>query len=187
MIEEKLKKHQLPLRLDQLIYQNLKYVSDKKHKSINRLITEAITQNLAAHKQDSSMGLDPSIISEKRNKEKKVTEYRIRFTESDSDRLKQYAQANSWSVPQEIQYRVIGTLFDNEKISPEELAAIRGIKVSINAVGNNINRIIRENRVMDKAGVEACILLSNNIDKVRSLIMQTIENSKERFSLKKLK
>lgn len=181
MIKEKLKKQQLALRIDQSIYQNIKDVSAKKHKSINRLITEVITQNLAAHKQDSS------IISAVHNKEEKLIEYRIRFTESEADRLKQYAQANSWSVPKEIQYRVIGTLFDNEKISPEELAAIRGIKVSINALGNNINRIIRENRVMDKTGVEACTLLSHNIDKVRNLIMKIIENSKERFSLKKVK
>lgn len=181
MIEEKVKKQQLPLRLDQSIYQSLKDVSAKKLKSINRLITEAIMQNLAVHKQNSS------IILEKRNKTEKLIEYRIRLTESEAERLTKYAQANSWSVPKEIQYRVTGTLSDNEKISPEELAAIRGIKVSINALGNNINRIIRENRVMDKTGVEACILLSNNIDKVRSLITQIIENSKERFSLKKIK
>ncbi len=181
VIEEKLKKQQLPLRLNQSIYQKLKEISSKKHKSVNRLITEAITQNLESHTQDCS------IIPEKRNKTEKLIEYRIRFTESEAERLTKYAQENSWSVPKEIQYRVIGTLSNNEKISPKELEAIRGIKVSINALGNNINRIIREDRVMDKTGVEACTLLSNNIDKVRGLIMQIYEKSRERFSLKKIK
>lgn len=181
MIAEKLKKQQLALRIDQSIYQSLKDVSAKKHKSINRLIIEAITRNLAEHKQDNV------IISVERNKEEKLIEYRVRFSESEALVLKEYAQRNSWSIPKEIQYWVTGILFNNEKISPEEIAAIRAIKASINAVGNNINRIIRENRVMDKTGVAACILLSNNIDKVRSLIMKIIENSKERFSLKKLK
>ncbi len=181
MIEEKVKKQQLALRIDQSIYKVLKEISIKSHKSLNRLIIESIKNYLMVPPQGSKQS--PSV---KKEAEKQI-EYRVRLSESEVKVLQKYAQENSWSVPKEIQYRVIGTLFDDEKISPKELEAIRGIKVSINALGNNINRIIREDRVMDKEGIKACTTLSNNIDKVRSLIMQIYEQSKERFSLKKIK
>lgn len=180
MIEEKLKKQQLALRIDQSIYKVLKEISIKSHKSLNRLIIESIKYYLIVPPQGSKQNLDTK-------KEEKQIEYGVRLSESEVKVLQKYAQENSWSVPKEIQYRVIGTLFDDEKISPKELEEISGIKVSINAVGNNINRIIREDRVMDQEGIKACTALSNNIDKVRGLIMQIYEQSKERFSLKKIK
>lgn len=181
MIEEKLKKQQLALRIDRSIYKNLKEISIKNNQSLNRLIIESIKNYLIVLQPDNKQN---SVI--KKEAEKQI-EYRVRLSESEALLLKKYAQGNSWSIPKEIQYRVTGTLFDDEKISPKELEAIRGIKVSINALGNNINRIIRENRIMDKTGVEACILLSNNIDEVRNLIMKIYEQSRERFALKKIK
>lgn len=176
-----MKKQQLALRIDQSIYKGLKEISIKSHKSLNRLIIESIKNYLIVPPQGSKQKPDTKKVEERQ------IEYRIRLSESEVKVLKKNAQENSWSIPKEIQYRVTGTLFDDEKISPKELEAIRGIKVSINALGNNINRIIRENRIMDKTGVEACILLSNNIDEVRNLIMKIYEQSRERFSLKKIK
>lgn len=184
MTERRRKKRRIEMQVNSEIYELVKSAAEQANKSVNRYIIDLVTEKLST-KLDKQREIKVTNYSQ--SKEKKVAEYRIRFTESEAERLIKYAQANSWSVPKEIQYRVVGTLSDDEKISPEELAVIRGIKVSINALGNNINRIIRENRVMDKTGVEACKLLSNNIDKVGSLITQIIENSKERFSLKKVK
>lgn len=181
MIEEKVKKQQLALRIDQSIYKVLKDISIKSRKSLNRLIIESIKNYLMVSHQDNKQ--NPAV----KKVEEKQIEYRVRLSESEVKVLQKYAQENSWSIPKEIQYRVIGTLFDDEKISPKELEEIRGIKVSINALGNNINRIIREDRVMDQEGMKACTILSNNIDTVRGLIMQIYEQSKERFALKKVK
>ncbi|WP_341763574.1 hypothetical protein [Candidatus Tisiphia endosymbiont of Beris chalybata] len=184
MSEKRRKRQRIEMQVNREIYELIKHAAQQGNKSVNRYIIDLVTEKLSTKLQE-----EHEIKEEYGNhsKEKKVVEYRIRFTESEGDRIKQYAQENSWSVPKEIRYRVIGTMQDTGKISPEELVLLRGIKVSINAVGNNINRIIREDRVMDQIGVEACTILSNNIVKVRSLIMQIYEKSKARFSLKKVK
>ncbi len=165
-------------------YELIRSTAQRGNKSVNRYIIDLVVEKL-------STKLDEKYEIKEENynqiKETKIIEHRIRFTESEADRLKQYAQENSWSVSKEIRYRVMGTMEDTGKISPKELELLRGIRVSINAVGNNINRIIRENRVMDQTGIEACRILSINIDKVRNVIMQIYEKSKVRFSLKKVK
>ncbi len=172
------------MQVNSEIYELVRSAAEQGNKSVNRYIIDLVTDALSI-KLQKKQEIEEENYTQK--KEKKVAEYRIRFTESEAERLTKYAQANSWSVPKEIRYRVIGTMEDTGKISPEELGILKSIRISINAVGNNINRIIRDDRVMDQEGAKACIILSNNIDKARELIMQIYEKSKARFSLKKIK
>lgn len=184
MTERRRKRKRIEMQVNSGIYELVRGAAEHGNKSVNRYIIDLVTETLSIKLQKKQEITEENY---KQSKEQKVAEYRIRFTESEAERLTKYAQANSWSVPKEIRYRVIGTMEDTDKISPEELALLKSIRISINAVGNNINRIIRDDRVMDKEGTKACIILSNNIDKARSLIMQIYEKSKARFSLKKVK
>lgn len=183
MTEKRRKRKRIEMQVNSEIYELVKGAAQQGNKSVNRYIIDLVTDKLSTELQDKH-----EIKEEKHSRiqENKITEYRIRFTESEAKRLKQYAQSNGWSVPKEIRYRVIGTMEDAGKISPEELELLKTIRISINAVGNNINRIIRDDRVMDQEGAKACMILSNNIGKVRNIIIQINEKSKARFSLKKV-
>lgn len=184
MTERRRKRQRIEMQVNSEIYELVRSASKQCNKSVNRYIIDLVTDTLSIKLQKKQEIEEENYTQEQ---EKKVAEYRIRFTESEAERLTKYAQANSWSVPKEIRHRVIGTMEDTGKISPEELALLKSIRISINAVGNNINRIIRDDRIMDEEGAKACTILSNNINKARGLIMQIYEKSKARFSLKKVK
>lgn len=99
--------------------------------------------------------------------------------------LQQYAQGNGWKLTQEIRYRVIGSISKKGKISGEEMREIREIRNAINALGRNINRIIREDRIVDQEGKNVCKDLIGHILKLNKKIEKIIQESEERFVVKK--
>lgn len=129
---------------------------------------------------------DLPLLTEKQNKTvQKITDKRIRFTEDEVQILEQYAQENGWKLTQEIRYRVIGSISKRGKISGEEMREIRENRNAMNALGRNINRIIRESRIVDKEGKSVCKDLIGHILKLNKQIEKIIQASEERFLVNK--
>lgn len=111
-------------------------------------------------------------------------ESRVRFTESEAEILKAYAKNNGWSLTQEIRYRVVGSISKIGEISGEEMKLIREIKCCINVLGANINRIIREGRIVDIEGKDTCEKLITEMKKLKEQIERIEDSSKTRFIVK---
>ena len=99
--------------------------------------------------------------------EKKEVESRVFFTISEAELLKKYAQINDWSISKELRYRVISTLSKKPKLSGEELKAVHSVRFSINVLGTNINRLIRNNEVLSEDNMSICREL---LDLIKDLV-----------------
>lgn len=148
-------------------------------KSVNRGIVELLKQQITI--------THPPLLTEQQSKTtlQKIIEKRIRLTEDEVQILQQYAQENGWKITQEIRYRVIGSLSKKGKISGEEMREIRENRNAINALGRNINRIIREGRIVDQEGKNVCMDLIGHILKLNKQIEKIIQESEERFLVNK--
>lgn len=172
------KKKEIKLRVSEDLYNSLKANIPIQNLSLNRAIVELLKQQITI--------TDQPLLTEKQNKTvQKITEKRIRLTESEVQILQQYAQENGWKLTQEIRYRVIGSLSKKGKISGEELREIRENRNAINALGRNINRIIREDRIVDQEGNNVCKNLIGHILKVNKKIERIMQESEEHFLVKK--
>ncbi|WP_342226538.1 hypothetical protein [Rickettsia endosymbiont of Urophora cardui] len=168
------KKKEIKLRVSEDLYNSLKATMSNCGVSVNRRIVELLKQQINI--------TDQPLLTEKQNKTiQKIIEKRIRLTEDEVHILQQYAQENGWKLTQEIRYRIIGSLSRKGKISGEELREIRENRNAINALGRNINRIIREGRIVDQEGKNVCKDLLGHILKLNKQIEKIIQESKERF------
>ncbi|KIJ88769.1 hypothetical protein [Rickettsia asembonensis] len=173
------KKKEIKLRVSEDLYNSLKANMSNQSISVNRGIVELLKQQRTI--------TDQLLLTEKSTKTtlKKITEKRIRLTEDEVQILEQYAQENGWKLTQEIRYRVIGSISKNGKISGEEMRELRENRNAINALGRNINRIIREGRIVDQEGKNVCKDLVGHILKLNKQIEKIIQESEERFLVNK--
>lgn len=172
------KKKEIKLRVSEDLYNSLKATMSNCGVSVNRRIVELLKQQINI--------TDQPLLTEKQNKTiQKITEKRIRLTEDEVQILQQYAQENGWKLTQEIRYRVIGSISKKSKISGEELREIRENRNAINVLGRNINRIIREGRIVDQEGKNVCKDLLGHILKLNKQIEKIIQESEGRFLVKK--
>lgn len=169
------KKKEIKLRVSEDLYNSLKESMSNQGISVNRGIVELL-------KQQITIG-QPVLLTEKQNKTilQKITEKRIRLTEDEVQILQQHAKENGWKLTQEIRYRVIGSISKKGKINGEEMREIRENRNAINALGRNINRIIREGRIVDQEGKDMCQNLIGYILKLNKQIERIIQESEERF------
>ena len=116
--------------------------------------------------------------------EKKEVESRVYFTESEAEILKKYAELNQWSVSREVRYRTISTLAKKPKLNTEELKAIYGVRSSINILGANLNRLIRNNQVISDHNIIFCKELSGLITELQSKINWLMKCGNTNFKLK---
>lgn len=172
------KKKEIKLRVSEDLYNSLKNNMSNQGISVNRGIVELL-------KQQITIG-QPVLLTEKQNKTilQKNIEKRIRLTEDEVQILQQHAKENGWKLTQEIRYRVIGSISKKSKISGEEMREIRENRNAINALGRNINRIIREGRIVDQEGKDVCQNLIEYILKLNKQIERIMQESEERFLVK---
>ncbi len=178
MKEVKREKKRVELQIHEELYKSIQDESRSQKQSINRLLVEIIGKVIGSKEIEYS-----ERILEK-NSHKKLIESRVRFTESEAEILKEYAQNNGWSLTQEIRYRVVGSISKIGKISGEEMKLIREIKGCINVLGANINRIIRDGRIVDMEGKDTCGKLITEMKKLKAQIDRIEDNSKTRFIVK---
>ncbi|WP_419235097.1 hypothetical protein [Rickettsia endosymbiont of Nabis limbatus] len=172
------KKKEIKLRVSEDLHNSLKATMSNCGVSVNRGVVELLKQQITL--------TDKPLLTEKQNKTvQKIIEKRIRLTEDEAQILQQYAQENGWKLTQEIRYRVIGSLSKKGKISGEEMREIRENRNAINALGRNINRIIREGRTVDQEGKNVCKDLLGLILKLNKQIEKIIQESEERFLVNK--
>ena len=172
------KKKEIKLRVSEDLYNSLKANIPNQNLSLNRAIIELLKQQ--------TIITDQPLLTVKQNKTiQNITEKRIRLTEDEAQILQQYAQTNGWKLTQEIRYRVIGSLSKKGKISGEEMREMRENRNAINALGRNINRIIREGRIVDQEGKSVCKDLIGHILKLNRQIEKIIQESEGRFLVNK--
>lgn len=169
------KKKTVLLRMSDELYKQVKENVKNKKVSVNSLIIDLIKDNVR------EKDVEYKEIICKKEKEIKCIRSTIRFTKSEAEILSKYAQKNGWKITQEIRYRVIGGISKKGKVSGEEMELIKEIRQSINALGRNVNRIIREDRIVDQEGKDVCKKLVQKIIEVNEKIIQIEENSKTRF------
>lgn len=153
------KKKEIKLRVSEDLYNSLKANIPNQNLSLNRAIIELL-------KQQTTITAQPLLTAKQNKTIQKIIEKRIRLTEEEVQILQQHAQANGWKLTQEIRYRVIGSISKKGKISGEEMCEIRENRNAINALGRNINRIIREGRIVDQEGKSVCKDLMKHILKL---------------------
>ncbi|MGU9987376.1 MULTISPECIES: hypothetical protein [unclassified Rickettsia] len=155
------KKKEIKLRVSEDLYNSLKANIPNQNLSLNRAIIELL-------KQQTTITAQPLLTAKQNKTIQNITEKRIRLTEDEAQILQQYAQANGWKLTQEIRYRVIGSLSKKGKISGEEMREMRENRNAINALGRNINRLIREGHIVDQEGKDACHNLVSHILKLNN-------------------
>lgn len=139
---------------------------------INFLLSKQCTNNNIAY--DERQGVD----------QRKEIRTRVSLEHGEAEILKRYAQENNWSLPKEVRYRVISTISKLGKISGEEMQLIRKIQGSINVLGSNINRMIRDDRVVDLEGKDICKKLVTEISNLKDQIKKIEDSSQTRFVMK---
>lgn len=102
--------------------------------------------------------------------EKKEIESRVYFTRSEAEILKKYSEANGWSTVKEIRYRTISSFAKKPKLNREELKAIYSVRSSINVLGANINRLIRNNQELTDRNINICKELVERIGELKKKI-----------------
>ena len=122
----------------------------------------------------SSLKKHPITFDEKVGKvEKKDTRIRVCLTASETALLEQHATQNDWSLTKEVRYRIVSSLAQKPKLTQEELKTIHAVKSSINVLGTNINRLVREGRSLSDNNINICrelmTLMADLKDKINYL------------------
>ncbi len=172
-------KKEIKLRVSEGLYNQIKKESIRSHRSSNCLLTNIIVNHL-----NQNISKKQSITSST-SQEKKPIRSTIRLTKLEAEILDQYAQRNGWKITEEIRYRLIGSITNSGKINGEEMSEIREIRNNINALGRNVNRIIREDKIVDSDGKTICAKLVEQIHIVGSKIEKIVHDSKSRFIITK--
>ncbi len=164
MKEEK-KTKALKLRLTESLWHTLKAQAEGEQISIN----DAINLSLTASLKKQNVFFDEKVDKP----EKKEIESRVYFTVSEADVLKSYAQSNNWSLSKEIRYRTVSSFSRKPKLNGEELKVIYTVRSSINVLGANLNRLVRNSELLSDSNIEICkelvFLMKDLKDKVSYL------------------
>jgi len=118
--------------------------------------------------------------------EKKETRIRVCLTESETDLLKTYASNNNWSITKEVRYRIISSLAKKPKLNKEELKAIYAVRSSINVLGANINRLVRDREFLSDNNIEICKELITLMTELKDKINYLEKCSSSNFKLKNI-
>ena len=118
--------------------------------------------------------------------EKKEIRIRVCLTASETDLLKTYASNNNWSVTKEVRYRVISSLSKKPKLTKEELKAIYGVRSSINVLGTNINRLVRDREFLSDTNIDVCKDLIMLMKELKDKISYLEKCSSSNFKLKNM-
>lgn len=176
MIEEKEEKKALKVRVSKSLLKALQREARIEQMSVNSYINLMLITSCK----------DQEVLFEEKvgQYEKKEVESRVYFTLSEANLLKEYAQLNEWSVSKEIHYRVISSLAKKPKLNGEELKAIYGVRSSINVLGANINRFIRNHEMLSDNNAGVCQELTLLIKELQNKINYLEKCSYSRFKLK---
>jgi hypothetical protein len=99
--------------------------------------------------------------------EKREVESRVFFTQGEVEILRKYAESNEWGISREVRYRTISTLAKKPKLNQEELRAVYSVRSSINILGANLNRLIRNDQLLSDDNIEVCMELVKLIKELR--------------------
>ena len=166
----------LTLRFTENLWSMLKEYSQKNCVSINRVIHLTLTTSLG--KKDISF--DERI----NTPEKKEIESRVFFTPSETELLREYASLNGWSLTKEIRYRVISSLSRRPKLNQEDLKAIYAVRSSINVLGANVNRLVRDREPLSDSNIHVCQDLVTLLQELKEKIKYLEKCSSSTFKLK---
>ena len=169
----------------------------------DRIIKVRVTENLLSWLQEKAKELGMSVNcyinflinvsakKEKKSSEEKINKYerrevksRVPFTISEAALLRGYALSNGWSLSQEIRYRVISSIAKKPKLSKEELKAIYAVRSSINVLGANINRLVRDNEYLSDNNVGICKELILLMKELKDKVVYLEKCSYSNFKLK---
>ena len=175
--EEKSKEtKQIRIRVEKDLLDRLEEESKKYQMSFNGYINFLL--NSATVRKET-------LFEEVINKpEKKEAEKRVYFTKSEEELLKKYVSSNGWSVAKEIRFRTIASLAKKPKLNKEELKAIYSVRSSINILGANLNRLIRNEQVISDHNIVVCKELSDLITELQSKVNWLMKCSNTHFRLK---
>lgn len=152
----------ITIRTENDLIKGLKEKSEEHRMSLNSYIKSVLKSEIQKKEQ---------IYKEWINKpEKKEIESRVFFTKSESKVLREYAVSNGWSLSREVRYRVISTISKKPKLSGKELEAIYSVRSSINVLGANINRLIRNNKALTNENIEICKNLVELLKEIKDKI-----------------
>lgn len=164
------------LRLSEDLWLSLKNHAQEKEVSVNRLIHSILT---------TSLGKKEVLFDEVAGKlEKKDIESRVYFTVGEGAVLKAYAASNGWSLSQEIRYRVVSSVAKKPKLSGEELKAIYAVRSSINVLGANINRLVRDHKPLSDSNIHICQDLMTLLQELKDKISYLESCCSSTFKLK---
>ena len=116
--------------------------------------------------------------------EKKEIESRVYFTLGEADVLRAYASLNGWSLSKEIRYRTVSSFAKKPKLSGEELKSIYSVRSSINILGANFNRLVRDQASLSDDNIAVCQGLALLMKELRDKISYLEKCSTSRFKLK---
>lgn len=116
--------------------------------------------------------------------EKKESRIRVCLTASETALLKQHAVLNNWSLTKEVRYRILSSLAKKPKFNQEELKAIYAVRSSINVLGANINRLVRENESLSDDNMGVCKELVGLLKELKDKISYLEKCSSSNFKLK---
>lgn len=134
---------------------------------IEENLTNALKEEGRKHKMSVSSYMNfllNSLVQKKEvSFEEKINKYERReiksnvyFTKSEMELLRQHAISNDWSLPKEIRYRIVSSLAKKPKLNQEELKAIYSVRSSLNVLGANINRLIRNDQIIADHNIVIC-------------------------------
>lgn len=116
--------------------------------------------------------------------EEKDIKSRIYFTASEMELLKQHTLLNDWSITKEVRYRIVSSLAKKPKLNKEELKAIYSVRSSINVLGVNINRLVRDRELLSDNNIEVCKELITLMKELTDKISYLEKCSYSNFKLK---
>jgi hypothetical protein len=161
-----------------------------KESLVNRLTEKSKEHKMSLNSYvnfllNSSIKKEEPLFEETINKpEKKEIASRAYFTQSEIELLRRYAKLNEWSIVKEIRYRTISSLAKKPKLSKEEFKAIYSVRTSINVLGANINRLIRNDQILMDYDIEVCKELIGLIKELKGKISYLEKCSNTHFKLK---
>ena len=177
MAEEREKKDKIvKVRVRESLFDLLQKEAGSVQMSLSGYVNFILTSSLKKH---------PIKFDEKVGKvEKKDTRIRVCLTASETDLLEQHAIQNDWSLTKEIRYRIVSSLAQKPKLTQEELKSIHAVKSSINVLGTNINRLVREGRSLSDHNIDICQELITLMAELKDKINYLEKCGSSNFKLK---
>lgn len=196
-VSQKVEKKSLEIVFE--IFEQRQMTEEKKTKPLKVRVTESLLSALQKEARLAKMSVNsyinltltassknPDILFDEKIGcyEKKEIESRVYFTLSEADVLRAYAELNGWSLSKEIRYRAISSLAKKPKLSGEELKAIYTVRSSINVLGANLNRLVRNSESLSDENICLCKDLMELMKELKDKISYLEKCSSTQFKLK---